>query len=475
MRIAKILACVLVACSLVAVGEAQRQGRVTLFEGARLITGVAGAHGEDVEVIESSAFIVENNRFTRVGRKGEVKLPAGAARVDLTGKTVMPALVEMHGHVGYRKGTTNFIENYTEENVIDHLQRLAYHGVGAILSLGVDPRELGYLLRDKFRVQPPPDTAMFFTAGQGLMWPNSGPGYPMRPAPYGIRTEEQARLAVREMAAKRVDYLKVWVDERQNQPGIPGGPPMQKLPLAVAAAGIQEAAKYGIRAMTHSYTLEDNKALVRAGLAGFAHPPWREKELDDEFIQLMKDHPDVFVLMTTWGSRNLIYGASPAWLDDPLLRETFSPEDIAMLKRPETPKDAPARWKAGIVPRSVAKLKAAGVRFGLGGDIGGISGGQFFGWSSHIELASMVEAGLTPSEAIIAVTSNSAEFLGAHQLGMVASGKSADFIVLDANPLDNIANSRRISKVYLRGTEVNRAALRAKWAATGATSAGDHR
>ena len=208
--------------------------------------------------------------------------------------------------------------------------------------------------------------------------------------------------------------------------------------------------------------------MVRAGISGFAHPPWREQEPDEEFIQLMKENPHVFVLMTNWSSRNLIYGASPAWLDDPLLSETFSPEDIEMLKRPETPKDAPATWKAGVVPRSVAKLKAAGVRFGLGDDIGGISGGKYFGWSSHIEMASMVEAGLTPGEAIIAVTSNSAEFLGAHQLGMVASGKSADFIVLDANPLDDIANSRRISKVYLRGAEVNRAELRAKW--TGRTN-----
>ena len=470
MRPSRIALCVVVSCALSTVGEAQRRAPVTVFEGARLITGAAAAAGEELEVIPDSAFVVEGNRFTRVGRRGEVKIPSGAARVDLTGRTVMPALVEMHGHLGYRKGTTNFIENYTEENVLDHLQRLAYHGVAAILSLGVDPRELGYLLRDKFRANPPPDAALFFTGGQGLMWPNSGPGYPMRPAPYGIRTEEQARMAIREMAAKRVDYVKIWVDDRRNEPGIAGGPPMQKLPLAVAAAAIDEAAKFNLRVMTHSYTLEDNKALVRAGLAGFAHPPWRERELDDEFIRLMQEHPGVFVLMTTWGSRNQIYGASPEWLNDPLLSETFTRADIDMLKRPETPKDAPAQWKAGVVPRSVAKLKAAGVRFGLGGDIGGISGGQFFGWSSHIELASMVEAGLTPGEAIVAATSNSAEFLGAHQLGMVASGKSADFIVLDANPLDNIANTRRIAKVYLRGVEVNRAALRAKWTGKGTTS-----
>ena len=459
----------IVALTVTAALTLQSQGRrdATLFEGARLITGV-GAYGENIEVIEDSAFIVENRRFTRVGRRGQVSLPPGATRVDLTGKTVMPALVEMHGHVGYRKGTTNFIENYTEENVLDHLQRLAYHGVAAILSLGVDTRELGFLLRDKFRAQPPPDAALFLSAGQGLMWPNSGPGYPMRPAPYGIRTEEQARIAIRELASKRADFVKIWVDDRRNQPGIEGGPPMQKLPIPVAVAAIDEAAKFGLSVMTHSYTLEDNKALVRAGLAGFAHPPWREKELDDEFIGLMRAHPRVFVLMTTWGSRNEIYGAVPTWTSDPLLRETFSVADIEMLKRPETPADAPAQWKKGVVPRSVAKLKAAGVRFGLGGDIGGISGGQFFGWSSHIELASMVEAGLTPGEAIIAATANSAELLGLHQLGMVASGKSADFLVLDANPLENIANTRRIHKVFLRGAEVNRSALRTKW--TGAST-----
>ncbi len=467
MRARRIVFGVLIACAIVTEGRAQR-ANVVLFEGARLITGVGGAYGEPIEVIETSAFVVDGGRFMRVGRKGEVPLPAGATRVDLTGKTVMPALVEMHGHVGYRKETTNFIENYTEENVIDHLQRLAYHGVSVIMSLGVDTRELGYLLRDKFRANPPPNTAEFLTGGQGLMGPNSGPGYPMRPAPYGIRTEEQARIAIRELASKRADYVKIWVDDRQNAPGIEGGPPMQKLPLSVAAAAIDEATKHNLRVMTHSYTLEDNKALVRAGLAGFAHPPWRERELDDEFIQIMKQHPKVFVLMTTWGSRNVIYGASPSWLSDPLLRETFSNADIEMLQRPETPRNAPAEWKSGIVPRSVAKLKAAGVRFGLGGDIGGISGGQFFGWSSHIELASMVEAGLTPGEAIIAATSNSAEFLGKADLGMVASGKSASFIVLDANPLDNIANTRRIAKVFLRGIEIDRAALREKWSRRGA-------
>jgi imidazolonepropionase-like amidohydrolase len=138
--------------------------------------------------------------------------------------------------------------------------------------------------------------------------------------------------------------------------------------------------------------------------------------------------------------------------------------EIKKLENPKTPPDASEQWAAGIVPRNLAKLKAAGVRMGLGGDIGGISGGGgYFGWSSQVELESLVRTGLTPSEAIRVATRDSAEILGLDEHGMVAPGKSADFIVLDANPLENIANSRRIAAVYLRGVKVNRAALRAKW------------
>ena len=125
-------------------------GNVVLFEGARLITGNGGPP------IENAAFIVENRRFTTIGRKGEVRPPSGAVRVDLTGKTVMPALVELHAHLGYWKGLSNTVENFTRENIVDHLERFAYHGVAAVVSLGTDRRELAYQLRDELRTAPPP-------------------------------------------------------------------------------------------------------------------------------------------------------------------------------------------------------------------------------------------------------------------------------------------------------------------------------
>jgi imidazolonepropionase-like amidohydrolase len=420
-----------------------------LFEGARLIIG------DESAPIEDSAFLVEGNRFMRVGRRGEVTAP-GAARVDLAGKTVMPAIINAHGHLGYRKGPSFAVENYTRENIIDHLQRLAYHGVSVIMSMGAERPDIGYRLRDELRASPLPDTALFLTAGQGIAMPAGGPAPPLRDAPYGVATEEEARNAVRELAGRKIDhYVKIWVDDR--------GGTVQKLPRELYAAAIDEAHKVGLLTVTHTFELEDVKSILRAGIDGLAHPPWRSgKAVDDELAGILRERP-VFVLLTLWSTRNDVFGRRPSWIDDPLLRDTFSAEEIAALENPKADENAAAKWKAGVVPNGVAKLKAAGVTFGLGDDSGATNGAQYFGFASHIEMAAMVEAGLTPAEVITAATRNSAEILKLDTMGTVAQGKSADFIVLDANPLENIHNTRRINAVYLRGAKVDRDGLRAKW------------
>jgi imidazolonepropionase-like amidohydrolase len=428
----------------------------TLFEGARLIAG------EEIAPIENAAFLIEGDTVTRVGRKGEVPLPDGATRVDLTGKTVMPAIINAHGHMGYRKGASFAVENYTRENIIDHLERLAYHGVAAVMSMGAE-RELGYALRDELRASPRANAALFLTAGQGLAMPNGGPAPPLRDAPYGVSTEAEARKAVQELRARKVDgYVKIWVDDR--------GGTVPKLTSDLYSAAIDEAHKNGLLAVTHTFELSDVKGILRAGIDGLAHPPWRSgAAVDEEVLGLFRERPNVFVILTLWSTRNDIFGRRPSWIDDPLLRETFTAAEIAMLENPAVGEDAMAKWKAGVVPRGVLALKAAGVKFGLGDDTGATNGSFYFGFGSHLEMASMVEAGLTPAEAIAAATRNSAEILKLERLGTVAAGKSADFIVLDANPLDDINNTRRISAVYLRGSAVDRAALRAKWAGARAT------
>jgi imidazolonepropionase-like amidohydrolase len=244
------------------------------------------------------------------------------------------------------------------------------------------------------------------------------------------------------------------------------------MPRAVIEFLIAEATRTTSASWAHTHALSDFKHLLRSEIDAFGHPTWRQTEVepvDDELIALFKAHPNVPVMTSMWTPRNEIYGARPYWLDDPLLGETFTPAEIKALENPQTPRDAPQTWASGRVPRSMQRLKAAGVRFVLGTDMGGGFSAEhdptpaYIGWSSHIEMESMVKAGLTPGEVITAATRNSAQLLGLDQLGTVASGKNADFLVLDANPLDNIANTRRISRVYLRGGEINRAALRAQW------------
>lgn len=421
-----------------------------VFEGARLIVG------DESAPIENAAFIVDNGAFTYVGPVSGVAVPEATTRVNLAGKTVMPAMIDAHGHMGYRRGASFRVENYTRENLVDHLQRQAYHGVAAFMSMGTE-QELGYALRDELRAMPQPGMALFLTAGRGLAMPGGGPNPPLRDAPYPVRTDAEVRAAVRELAAKKIDgYVKIWVDDREGA--------VKKLTPDLYAAAIDEAHALGLKTATHTQDREDVKAILRAGVDGFVHPPWRlGQEVDDELVALFKERPQTWMMLTLWGTRNQIFGPRPAWIDDPLLRETFNEEDIRLLENPKIPADAAAQWKKGVVPRGLAKLKAAGVRFGLGTDAGATNGAQYFGYGAHMEMASMVEAGLTPAEAITIATRNSAEILGLRQLGTVATGKSADFIVLDANPLENINNSRKINAVYLRGTAVDRAALRAKW------------
>jgi imidazolonepropionase-like amidohydrolase len=420
---------------------------VTLFEGARLVVG------DGSPPIENSAFIVQNSHLTRIGRKGDVPVPPGARRIALTGKTVMPALIDAHVHLGYRKGLSFSAENYTRETILDTLDRFAYCGVAAVFEAGTGRGDLPFQVRSDARTG-----ARYLTAGQGLAMPNAGPGVPMRDSAFGVTSEAQARQDVRKLAAKHPDLIKIWVDDRNGT--------VEKLRPPLYRAIIDEAHAHGVRVMAHIAALDDAKDLVRAGVDGFGHVV-RDRDVDDELLALLKARPKVFFVETLWGERQAIYQGKPGWIDAPIVHDLLSPEEVTRLAESfaSTASPAPAqRESARRLLRNVATLNAAGVVLGLGTDTGGVTGGQYFGLASLIELELMVNAGLTPAQAIVAATRNSAEILRLEELGTLAVGKSADFLVLDANPLDDIANTRRISSVYLRGGEMNRAALRTRWA-----------
>jgi imidazolonepropionase-like amidohydrolase len=472
--------CLLVAASLFftvawssrIVAQTRRTG-VTVFEGARLITGDGGAP------IENSAFIVENNLFTRVGRRGDLQVPAGALRVDLTGKTVMPTMVDLHGHLGFQhvaEGTMSK-EFYTRENLIDHLERLAYNGVGAVVGVGdLEDRSDLHGGRTNWgdvplrvRKEIIPNAALFRTAGTGIAWPGSGAqGHPSRvDVSYPVTTVEEAREAVQDYVLMQPEFIKIWVDNR-------GGTKPTLTPLLYRAI-LEEAHKHNVPVGVHNVTLADAKELMRAGDEGWLHVPVRGGEaVDDELIAIVKqriaknDRPNIWMtpaLITAW--MNTQGGGQPSWLDDPLLRDTYSPELIKEywgdpLKNMTPDAVARARQDFQLQGRNAMKLRAAGMQIVTGTDTG--QSRFLIGYFNQLDLESLVAIGMTPMESIVAATRDAAKIAKVNT-GMVAAGKSADFIVLDANPLENIANTRRINKVYLRGQEVDRAALKAKWQA----------
>ncbi len=402
---------------------------VTVFEGARLITGDGSAPLED------SAFVVEGTRITRVGSRAAVRPPSGATVVDLRGTTVMPALIDAHSHLGYtdvRRMSTS-AGHYTRDTLLDHLQRYAYYGIGATLSLGLDRGDLPFQLRD----ESSPGAALFRTAWRGIAPPNAGPfALHWRDAPYGVTTPAEASDAVRELADRGVDMVKIWVDDRNGT--------VPKLAPGISRAIIDDAHTRGLRVVAHVYYLADAKDLLRAGIDGFAHGI-RDAELDEEILDLFRQRAHVFVIPN-------LPDRAPAAGDLEDLSEILPADQIAQLRR-TAEADPPRPRLFDAQARNLVRLAAAGVRIGFGTDAGV---GAPYGWSAHAELADMVAAGLTPMQVITAATRTSAEILGLDDLGVVAEGRQADFIVLDANPLDDIRNTRRIARVYLRGQEVDR-------------------
>ena len=464
--------------------QAQNAISEYVFEGARLITGDGSAP------IENSAFIVANGRFLHIGERGKLKFAAGIKRIDLTGKTVIPALIDAHVHIGYANylNWTDGKQNYTRSNLLEHLRRAAYFGVGVIFSPGTDIAPLCYEVRDDILAGKYSDVATWVTSGPGLTSPDSVRDDTQRQNAYPIATPEEARRAVQELAARHVPVIKAWVNSGgQNQ--------FAKQPMNRATYGamIDEAQKHDVRVLVHDRIGEVAETLIETGNIGFAH------EIDDigaspEYLASMKRPagPDarLLSLMRARGAKLYMTLTQPSFPGgeaerlghtDPLLADSLPPRVLALMRQGaiETPQPGEMRraeeyWQ---FRRSITRdFIATGIRIGMGSDAdhlsanlgnvdkwGRIAGLDMIGWAAHAEMEEMVESGMPPAEVIVAATKTNAEWLGLRDMGIIAPGKIASFVVLDANPLDEIQNTRRIRDVYLGGKRVDRGRIKKVW------------
>lgn len=377
-----------------------------VYEGARLIIGDGSA------AIEKGTFIVEDGMFTVVANTGAVTVPAGATRVDLNGATVMPTIIDTHVHLSRER-----------DPLINDLTQRARFGVSAAMSLGQDEGEAVYQLRS----ENIPGIALYRTAGRGITAPEPG----RTEIPHWVTTIEEARAAVQAEAALNVDIIKIWVDDRNGQ--------FAKLTPELYGAVIDEAHNNNLRVVAHLFTLEDAKGLVKAGVDAFAHGV-RDVDVDDEFMALVKANP-AFVLGPNLPARGV--ATDLTWLAGAIPAEQLQQLQAAPTGQPEV------LAAYGIQSRNLARMSSAGVTVVLGTD-GNTP------WGPHIEMEDMVAAGMTPAAVITAATGNGAAYLRLDDRGTISAGKRADFIVLDANPLDDITNSRRIRTVYLAGEAVQR-------------------
>lgn len=386
--------------------------------GARIIDGTGRP------AIENATLLIRNGRIEAVGKR--VRIPAGAEQIDARGKTIIPGLISAHGHVN------------------DPAQFGVYlrDGITTLLSLGGDKE---FALREQSRSAQAGTAPRLYVAG--LIQDSSA-----IPGAVAVKTPEEARKSVDELIRNKPDIVKVRVDDFLGA--------RQKMSPAVYQAVIDEAHRNGYRTAAHVVLLDDAKGLLHAGVDYIAHSV-RDREVDDEFIRLMKNRHVFYSPTLTRELAVFTYSETPAFFSDPFFLKEADPAEMVKMEDPRRQEsvrnDKGALWYKEHLPiamQNLKKISDAGIVIAAGTDSGG-GPGRFQGYFEHLELEYETKAGLSPMQALVSATGGAAKALNVHrEVGTLEKGKLADFVVLAANPLDDIRNTRTIESVWIGGVRV---------------------
>ena len=406
-------------------------------------TGKAAQKNQDV--------VITGDRILAIRPAGS-SVPKDARVMDMKGKTIMPQMINTHAHLGLLKGTTMSSANYTEDNIRRQLLRYEAYGVGAVLALGTDHEEI-FALREASHKGTLPG-ATIYTAGMGFGVKDALP-----PISFGMDrvfrpdSAEEARKELRQLAAKKPDVLKIWVDDFWGQ-----YPPMKP---EIYSAIIDEAHKLGLRVASHVYYLEDARKLVGLGLDIISHSV-RDGEIDDGLLAEMKKRRVAYVATLSLDEFAFAYQDSPEWLNDPYFQASLEPGVLQMITSPEYKEKVRSNKNTALEMsafqmglKNVKRVFDAGVLVALGTD-SGAQPVRVQGFSEHMELELLVKAGLTPMQAITVATKNGAQLLKIDdRCGTLEPQKKANFIVLDKDPSTSIGNTKTISGVWKDGKKVS--------------------
>ena len=402
----------------------QKTNTVKAFVGATLIDGTGG------QSIPEATLLIEKDQIIAVGPSSSVAVPATAEVINVKGKTIMPGLINTHGHVG---GTTGLQSRYSKENVLRDLALNARYGVTTINSLGGDEED-SFLVRNAQDTVEKPTISRLYAAGDVITG----------------ETPEQARQQVNKNAARQVDFIKIRVDDNLGT--------VQKMSPEIYAAIIDEAKKHSLPVAAHIFYLEDARAMLNMGVKFIAHSV-RDKAVDEDFIRLMKENDAYYCPTLMREVSTFVYEGTPDFFSDPFFLQAADSGIVNALKDPDrqaavaASKSAQAYKQAlEIAKKNLETLAGAGVKIAFGTDTGPPA--RFQGYFEHLELEQMVQAGLSPGQAIYAATGAAAAAIGQNHLGILKPGKKADFIVLNRNPLDDIRNTRQIHAVWIGGNEI---------------------